>query len=87
MDASQDLRRRENPRRVAIVIATESAEFRDLDTSMALGARLRELASEFNNQHRIVYEGTRPTAISRRSIQVRATRPDLRVRVTWMPAN
>jgi Ca-activated chloride channel family protein len=157
--ASQDLRRRENPRRVAVVIATESAEFSDrrarevvgdilssdlvlnafvvraksgvaranepagtrvgatpfpalpdqnaaeraaaldeaaeltggrvehLDTSMVLGAKLRELASEFNNQYRIIYEGTRPTAISRSSIHVRATRPDVRVRATWIPPN
>ena len=30
---------------------------------MVLGARLRELASEFNNQYRITYEGTRPAKV------------------------
>jgi Ca-activated chloride channel homolog len=157
MDVSQDLRRRENPRRVAIVISTEGAEFANryarevvgdvlasdlvldafvvrarsgvaraqepatarvgatppsfpdqnateraaaldeaaeltggrvehLDTSMLLGSRLRELASEFNNQYRVTYEGTRPTASSRSSIQVQATRADVRVRPIWIPA-
>jgi VWFA-related protein len=159
IEVSQDLRRRENSRRVAIVISTDSAEFGDryarevvgdvlasdlvldafvvtaksgvaranepvaprvgatpfpfpalpdqnateraaaldeaakltggrlehIDTSMVLGSRLRELASEFNNQYRITYEGSRPTAISRSSIQVQATRGDLRIRAMWSP--
>ena len=161
IDVSQDLRRRENPRRVAIVIATEGAEFanRDarevvggvvasdvvldafaisatsgvvrahepeaarvgatppsfptfpdqnateraaaldeaaeltggrvehLDTSMVLGSRLRELASEFNNQYRITYEGTRPSTNARSSIEVQGARGDVRVRAMWIPPN
>lgn len=159
IEASQGLRRRENQRRVAIVVASESAELSDrysrdvvgdvlasdlvldafvvttrsgivgakeaaatrvgrtaipvlpdqnaaeraaaldeatkmtggrhehLDTSIALGARLRELAAEFNNQYRVVYEGPRPGVISRSSIEVQTTRSDLRVRATWIPPN
>ena len=159
VEASRDLRRRENPRRAAIVIATESTELgedrarevvgsvlsselvlnafvvpvtagvRSADESPAprvdatsipafpdqraaeraasldeaaeltggrlehlggsnvLSARLRELASEFNNQYRVVYEGTWPTANSRRSIEVRATQSDVRIKATWMPTH
>jgi hypothetical protein len=158
IDVSQDLRRRENPRRVAIVIATEGAEFTNrrarevvgdvvasdvvldafvvraksgvvrahesetarvgattpfvsafpdqnateraaaldeaaektgghvehLETSMVLDSRLRELASEFNNQYR-TYEGTRPSANARSSMEVQGTRGEVRVRAMWIP--
>jgi VWFA-related protein len=56
----------------------------DLVSSMGLGARLRELANELNNQYRVVY--ARPGAlIPPTSIEVQIRRSELRVRATRIP--
>lgn len=56
----------------------------DLVSSMGLGARLRALANELNNQYRVVY--ARPAAlIPPTSIEVQMTRPELSVRATRIP--
>jgi VWFA-related protein len=56
----------------------------DLVSSLGLGARLRELANELNNQYRVVY--ARPsTLIPPTSIEVQMTRPELRVPATRIP--
>jgi len=56
----------------------------DLVTSMVLGTRLRDLADELSNQYRLIY--ARPAAlIPPTSIEVRSTRPELRVRATRIP--
>jgi hypothetical protein len=51
---------------------------------MALGAKLRDLADELNNQYRVIY--ARPAAlIPPTSIEVQSTRPELKVRATKIP--
>ena len=56
----------------------------DLVSSLGLGARLRELANELNNQYRVVYARP-PALIPPTSIEVQTTRPELRVRATRIP--
>jgi hypothetical protein len=56
----------------------------DLATSMALTARLRELANELNHQYRVVYARP-PALIPPEALKVTVRRPDLRVRATRLP--
>ncbi|HKC57560.1 MAG TPA: hypothetical protein VKC35_15600 [Vicinamibacterales bacterium] len=57
-----------------------------LVTAGVLGTKLRELAARLNNQYAVIYEGP-PSLTPPASIEIVATRPDLRVRVTGTPQN
>ena len=71
---------------LADVIKGTGGRRENLVTAGALGARLRELAARLNNQYRVIYEGP-PSLTPPASIEIVATRPDLRVRVTGIPQN